>query len=63
MLTIEEVIKKLEQMNLTYVAKETNLPYCTVWKIVNKKLARTPYDAIKKLSDYLEALYESPRLL
>ena len=55
MLTIEEVIKKLEPMNLTYVAKETNLPYCTVWKIVNKKLARTPYDAIKKLSDYLEA--------
>lgn len=56
MLTIEEVIKKLEPMNLSKVSRDTNISYALLWKVVNDKMARAPYDVVKSLSDYLEAL-------
>ena len=56
MLTLEEVIKKLEPMNLTAVSRTTEIPYQLLWKVVNNKMNRPPYETVKKLSDYLEAL-------
>lgn len=56
MMTLEQVIKKLAPMNLSTVARETNLPYVTVWKIANARHKNAPYDAVKTLSDYLESL-------
>lgn len=56
MLTIEEIIKKLEPMNLTKVAQEIEVPYGLLWRVVNQKMTHTSYEVVKKLSDYIESL-------
>jgi hypothetical protein len=56
MMTLEEVIQRLAPMNLAKVAKETNLPYVTVWKISSSRHKNVPYSAVKAISDYLESL-------
>jgi hypothetical protein len=56
MMILEEVIEKLKPMNLSTIARETKLPYITVWKIANNAYKSVvPYDAVKIISDYLES--------
>jgi DNA invertase Pin-like site-specific DNA recombinase len=55
MLTIEEIVKKLADRNLSEVARRTELSLPTVWRIANNQAGNTGYETVKKLSDYLEA--------
>jgi hypothetical protein len=52
MFTPEEIINKLQPLNLTYLSKNTGIKYNVLWKFANNKLKIIPYDLIKRLSDY-----------
>lgn len=52
MLTPEEIIKKLQPLNLSYLSRDLGISYVTISKLSNKKLKVIPYDLVKKLSDY-----------
>lgn len=54
MLTPDDIQKRLQDRNLHSIAQKTGLSYDTVWKIANGKSLRPSYDAIRKISDYLE---------
>ena len=54
MLNREQIIKKLADRNLSEVARCTELTQPTVWRVVNEPLTDVGYEAIRKLSDYLE---------
>lgn len=56
MLTLEEVQKKLEPMNLKEVSRGSGVEYMQVWKISTGRYIAVPYEAVKALSDYLESL-------
>ena len=56
MLTLEQILAKLQPMNLREVARLSGVPYMSVWKICNHKYSEIPYSVVKKLSDYLESL-------
>jgi predicted glycosyl hydrolase (DUF1957 family) len=55
MLTLDQIQKKLADRNLNMIARETGLAYDTVWRIAKKRAKQPTYDAIKRISDYLEA--------
>lgn len=57
MLTPEEIKVKLlhPSFNLSYLSREIGISYVTLWKFANDKLQTTPYDLVKKLSDYFNA--------
>jgi len=55
MLNREQIIEKLADRNLSEVARRTNLTQPTVWRVVNEPLTDVGYEAIRTLSDYLEA--------
>jgi len=52
MLTPEEIIKKLQPLNLSYLSRDLGISYVTLWKFSNKKLKVISYDLVKRLSDY-----------
>lgn len=52
-LTIEEIIEKLKDRNLSEVARRTNLSTPTVNRISNGKGGNVGYETVKTLSDYL----------
>ena len=54
MLKLEEVQKRLEDMNLSKVAVKAGLTYDTVWRVANDKKVAVSYETVRKLSDYLE---------
>jgi len=56
MLTLEQILQKLQPMNLMEVSRATGLPYMSIWKLCNERYQEPPYSAVKKLSDYLESL-------
>lgn len=56
MLTLDQILLKLQPMNLMEVSRATGLPYMSIWKLCNERYAEPPYSAVKKLSDYLESL-------
>ena len=56
MLTLEQILHKLQPMNLMEVSRATGIPYMSIWKLCNERYAEPPYSAVKKLSDYLESL-------
>lgn len=55
MLSLEQIIEKLSDRNLTEVSRRTNLAVPTVWRIANNQAGNVGYTTIKKLSDYLES--------
>jgi DNA invertase Pin-like site-specific DNA recombinase len=55
MLTVEEIVKKLADRNLSEVARRTELSLPTVWRIANNQAGNVGYETVKTLSDYLEA--------
>lgn len=52
MLTVEEIKKSLEIMNIQAVAKKTNLKAQTIYRLLNGN--NPSYMTVKVLSDYLE---------
>lgn len=52
-LGIEEVIIKLQDRNLSEVARRTGLTQPTVNRIANGKGGNVGYETVKALSDYL----------
>lgn len=55
MLTVHEIIEKLEDRNLTEVSRKTDIPYNALWYFFkNKGGARADLQMVEKLSDYLE---------
>lgn len=55
MLALDEVKKRLQDRNLTAVAKSVNLSYDTVRRVAKGDYIRISYSAVKALSDYLLA--------
>jgi hypothetical protein len=55
MLSLEQVLEKLRDRNLTKVAKGARLSPTTVHKIFKGQSVDVSYQSVKKLSDYLEA--------
>jgi transcriptional regulator with XRE-family HTH domain len=55
MLSLEQVLEKLRDRNLTKVAKGSGLSPTTVHKIFKGQSVDVSYQSVKKLSDYLEA--------
>lgn len=56
MMTLENIQKRLELMNLTKVSEGVDISYQLLWKIANNKMVNIPYKEVVKLSDYLESL-------
>jgi len=55
MLTLEQIIEKLDDKNLTQVAKKVGLSPQTLWRIKNGTTGENvSYETVKVLSDYLE---------
>jgi len=54
MLTLEVIIKKLEDRNISEVARRTDLSAPYIRAIIKKERTNPSYSHIKKLSDYLE---------
>lgn len=53
MLSLDEVVRQLQDRKLTMVAKATGLAYNTVWRVANDKGHAVSYEVVKRLSDYL----------
>jgi hypothetical protein len=56
MMTLENIQKRLELMNLTKVSEGVDISYQLLWKIANNKMVNIPHKEVVKLSDYLESL-------
>jgi hypothetical protein len=56
MMTLEQVQKRLELMNLTKVSENVGINYPLLWKIANNKMINIPHKEVVLLSEYLEAL-------
>ena len=54
MMTIEQVVEKLQDRNLTKVAKSVGITRVYLSAIANGKQLNPSYEIVKKLSDYLE---------
>ncbi len=61
MLTLDEIVKKLNEIkadkkrSLVAVSMDTRINYHQVWRIATGRDANPKYQLVKKLSDYLEA--------
>lgn len=53
MLTLEQILEKLEDRNLTKVAEKTGIHSNVLYRLTKDK-SQPKYETIKKLSDYLE---------
>lgn len=53
-MTLDVIIERLTDRNLSKVARATSLSPQLVWKICNNKSDNPTYRVVKKLSDYLE---------
>lgn len=56
MMTPEEIKVKLRPMNISEVARSTDISRLTLHRFLHGSEKRTTYDMIKKLSDYLDSL-------
>ena len=54
MLTIEEIRKRLEDRQLSKVAKATGLSTQTLWRIRQSKDVSVRFDTAHKLAEYFE---------
>lgn len=55
MLTLEQIVKKLDDRNLSKVAKNVGLHPQTLWRIKHGYTGENvSYETVKLLSDYLE---------
>ena len=57
MMTLEQIQKRLEVMNLTKVSEDAGIKYPLLWKIAKNKMINIPHKEVVLLSDYLEALH------
>jgi len=55
MMTVDEIIIKLQDRNVSEVARRTKLSFQCVWRISKGRQGNVGYETVKKLSDYLEA--------
>lgn len=53
MLSLEQIVERLNDRKLTVVAEVTGLHYNTVYRVATGKIADPSYGVVKKLSDYL----------
>jgi hypothetical protein len=54
MLTVEEILKRLEDRNLRTVAARAGVSYPVVWRLSKFPEYGVNYETVKALSDYLE---------
>ena len=54
MMTIDVIIEKLKDRNLSEVARRTQLSFPCVWRISKGRHGNIGYLTVKKLSDYFE---------
>jgi hypothetical protein len=52
MLTLEEILERLKDRNLTMVARESGVPYATLWAWNRKPPENPTYANVKALSHY-----------
>jgi DNA-binding Xre family transcriptional regulator len=55
MLTLDQVLAKLKDMNLAAVSRSSGVSESTMYKLVNGGSKDISYDTVKRLSDYLES--------
>lgn len=55
MLTLDQIRKRLEPMNIQYVSRETGLHPNALYRIMKGKTSAR-YETVKKLSDWLEGM-------
>ena len=55
MLTLEQVIEKLQDRNVRHVARMTGISYSALCRVRNGQSKMVSYEIVKKLSDYFEA--------
>jgi transcriptional regulator with XRE-family HTH domain len=53
---IEYIRRKLRDMNMKAVARESGVPYATIRNVKIGKSNRVMYDTMKKLSDYFRGV-------
>jgi DNA-binding phage protein len=53
MLSVKEIKEKLEDRNLSAVARNTGLPYTAIYHLMNDGGIRPSTDVVEKLSEYL----------
>ena len=58
MLTLDEIRKKLQDRNITYVASQTGLSYNTIRDIRNNADANPTYNVLAALNSYFEQAKE-----
>jgi len=55
MMTLEQIVEKLDDKNLTQVAKKVGLSPQTLWRVKHGYTGKNvSYETVKALSDYLE---------
>jgi len=54
MYSLEEIRERLKDRRPGIVAEESGVPYHTIWRIMTKPNRAVTYDAVEKLSRYLE---------
>lgn len=54
MLTIQEIVKRLQDRRLYYVARQTGVNYNTIRRIASGECANPKAQTIQRISDYLE---------
>lgn len=55
MLTLEQIVRKLADRNLSKVSEATGLNHAGLCRLVKNPSERVEYKTVKKLSDYLES--------
>ncbi len=53
MMTLDQILRSLDDRNLTVVADRVGLSKMTLYRITSGKM-KPSYDTLQKLSDYLE---------
>jgi transcriptional regulator with XRE-family HTH domain len=53
MLTLEEIIEKLQDKRISYVADQIGVTPAYLYAIMSGKAVNPSYSVVKKLSDYL----------
>lgn len=54
MLTLDDIKKRLEPMNLRTVAKETGVSYNSIYRLANGQ-TQPKYETVQKVAQWLEA--------
>ncbi len=59
MLTLDELISRLKDRNLSAVARACGVRYSSLWRLINGKTHMMDVRALQRISDYLQDKQEA----